>query len=331
MSLQIQTMRKRFAIRGQFRIARHTKTEADVVECAITDGAVAGHGEGVPYTHYGETVDSVSAQLDALPPLDTQATCTELRSLISQCLPAGAARNAIDCALWDFQAKREGQRTHSIVCSTPPRPVETALTISLDTAENMAGAARAAKTRPLLKIKLGGDGDDIARMHAVAANAPDARLIVDANESWREDNLIAMMQEASRLHVALVEQPLPAGQDQMLAQIPHPVPVCADESAHVTTDLDRLVRRYDVINIKLDKAGGLTEALTMRDRARQMGFGVMVGCMVGSSLAMAPAVLLAQDADFIDLDGPLLLAEDRKPALRYYGATVSPPEPTLWG
>lgn len=322
---------QRFAIRGQFRIARGARTEADVVECSIEDGAVRGRAECVPYARYDETIDSVRDQIESLPPLDAAAPCAELRAIVTETLPAGAARNAVDCALWDFQAKREGQRTHMTVCNTPPRPVETALSISLDTPEDMASAARAANHRPLLKIKLGGDGDDIARMHAVTANARDARVIVDANESWTEDMLVPMMEEAARLHVALVEQPLPVGRDQMLAEIPHPVPICADESAHVTADLDNLGRLYDVINIKLDKAGGLTEALAMRNRARQMGFGVMIGCMVGSSLAMAPAVLLAQDADYIDLDGPLLLAEDRKPALNYFGATVSPPEPALWG
>jgi len=330
-SLTMNANAQSFPINGRFRIARGARTEAHVIECVIGDGMATGHAECVPYAHYGETVDSVIEQIAGLPPLDAQLTCDELRAIVDQSLPAGAARNAIDCALWDLAAKRSGTPVHALVCRHPPRPVETAVTLSLDSPDNMADAARGAKNRRLLKMKLCGDDLDIARMHAVAANAPDARLIVDANESWREDNLVAMMEEAAQLHVALVEQPLPAGADAKLAEIPHPVPVCADEAAHVTADLERLGRLYDVVNIKLDKTGGLTEALRMRDRARQMGFGIMVGCMVGTSLAMAPAVLLAQDADFVDLDGPLLLARDRKPALHYYGATVSPPRSALWG
>ncbi|MBO6636789.1 MAG: dipeptide epimerase [Roseitalea sp.] len=330
-SLSLIARAETFPIDGRFRIARGERTHAHVVACTLDDGTHSGQGECVPYARYDETIDGVIAQLEALTPLDASAACEDLRITLAAALPPGAARNAVDCALWDLGAKRSAARVHTLVCRHPPRPVETALTLSLDTPENMADAARAANKRHLLKMKLGGDDDDIARMHAVTANARDARIVVDANESWREDNLIAMMEEAARLHIALVEQPLPVGKDDILAHIPHPVPVCADESAHTSADLDTLGRLYDVVNIKLDKAGGLTEALAMRDKARTMGFGVMVGCMVGTSLAMAPAVLLAQDADFIDLDGPLLLARDRKPALHYYGSTVSPPEPALWG
>ncbi|WP_306049710.1 N-acetyl-D-Glu racemase DgcA [Oceaniradius stylonematis] len=330
-SLSLTASAESFPIDGRFRIARGERSHAHVIACTLDDGTHSGHGECVPYAHYGETVDGVIAQLESLPALDASAPCDRLRIDLASALPPGAARNAVDCALWDLDAKRSGRRVHALVCRHPPRPVETALTLSLDTPEYMADAARAANKRHLLKMKLGGDEADIARMHAVTANARDARIIVDANESWREDNLIAMMEEAARLHIALVEQPLPVGEDAILGRIPHPVPVCADESAHTSADLDALGALYDVVNIKLDKTGGLTEALAMRDKARRMGFGVMVGCMVGTSLAMAPAVLLAQDADFIDLDGPLLLARDRKPALHYYGSTVSPPEPALWG
>ena len=330
-TLAIKTTARSFPIDGRFRIARGARTRAQVVECVIADGKATGRSECVPYARYGETPESVAGQIAGLPRIEAGASCEEVRATIAASLPAGAARNAVDCALWDLAAKRSGTRVHARVCGSPPRPVETALTLSLDTPENMADAARAANMRPLLKIKLGGDADDTARMHAVTANAHEARIIVDANESWNEDNLIGMMEEAARLHIALIEQPLPAGRDAILADIPHPVPICADESAHISADLDALAGLYDVVNIKLDKAGGLTEALAMRDRARAMGFGVMVGCMVGTSLAMAPAVLLAQDADYIDLDGPLLLARDRRPALRYCGSTVSPPEPALWG
>ena len=319
-------------LRSTFRISRGARTHATVVVCTLTSEGLSGHGECVPYARYGETVASVTAQLASLPPIDSDACGTiELHRLIATQLPPGAARNAIDCALWDLEAKRLHRRVHTMVCEGPPRPLVTAYTLSLDTPEAMADAARASADRHVLKIKLGGDRDDIARMHAVAANAPNSRLIVDANESWSEDNLGEFMIEAARTRVALVEQPLPAGKDAILAAIPHPVPICADESAHVTADLEDLGGRYDVVNIKLDKTGGLTEALAMRERARQLGFGVMIGCMVGTSLAMAPAVLLAQDADFVDLDGPLLLSHDRNPALHYYGSTVSPPEPALWG
>ena len=319
-------------VRGTFRIARGARTHATVVVCTVRGGGMTGHGECVPYARYGETVESVTAQLASLPPIDSDACGSlELHHMIAGLLPPGAARNAIDCAIWDLQAKRLHRRVHTMVCEGPPRPLVTAYTLSLNTPEAMADSARVVADRAVLKIKLGGDRDDIARMHAVAANAPGARLIVDANESWTEDNLTEFLVEAARLRVALVEQPLPAGKDAILSTIPHPVPICADESAHVTADLEELGGRYDFVNIKLDKAGGLTEALAMRERARQLGFGVMIGCMVGTSLAMAPAVLLAQDADFVDLDGPLLLASDRSPALHYYGSTVSPPEPALWG
>lgn len=324
--------REAFSIAGEFRIARGAKTEAEVIVLTLGDTQGGkrnryGVAECVPYKRYGETCDSVEAQIaaalaDTQTVDDMQAACEKMR--------AGAARNAVDCALWDLRAKQSSTFVHTSVCAAPPRPVQTAFTLSLDTPEKMADAARRAAHRGLIKIKLGGD-DDIACMHAVVANAPDSDIIVDANEGWTGDKLSIMMREAARLHIALVEQPLPVDDDAMLARIPHPVPICADESAHVTDDLQSLCGRYDVVNIKLDKAGGLTEALKMRRQARELGFGVMVGCMVGTSLAMAPAVLLAQDADYIDLDGPLLLARDRSPALHYYGELVSPPEPALWG
>ncbi len=331
-SVSVSVAVEEWPLRVPFRISRGARTKATVVVCTVEGGGMQGHGECVPYARYGETVESVMDEIRSLPPVDLAACGTmELHQALLTMLPPGAARNAIDCALWDLNAKRGHRHVYTMVCEGPPRPLVTALTLSLDTPEAMADAARVVADRSLLKIKLGGDRDDIARMHAVVANAPNSRLIVDANESWTEDNLTEFLLEAARLHVALVEQPLPVGKDAILATIPHPVPICADESAHVTTDLDGLGGRYDVVNIKLDKTGGLTEALTMRAKARELGFGVMVGCMVGSSLAMAPAVLLAQDADYVDLDGPLLLAADRHPALHYYGSTVSPPQPSLWG
>ncbi|MEO1746385.1 MAG: N-acetyl-D-Glu racemase DgcA [Pseudomonadota bacterium] len=333
MPLTIEVHAERFPIDGQFRISRSTKTHAEVLVCTVSDGTFKGVGECVPYTHYGETLEAVSAQvIDASAVLNT-ATATalgDLRAHLTSSLPTGAARNALDCALWDLEAKRLCEPVHHLMPGPPPRPVETAFTLSLDTPDRMADAARGASSRPLLKIKLGGD-HDVECMHAVTANAPNSDLIIDANEAWTPDRLPALMLEAARLGVALIEQPLPANADQALATMPHPVPICADESAHFAGDLAALTDRYDYVNIKLDKAGGLTEALAMRAEARRLGFGVMIGCMVGTSLAMAPAVLLAQDADYVDLDGPLLLAKDRQPGLHYYGNTVSPPETALWG
>ena len=250
---------------------------------------------------------------------------------LGEILPAGAARNALDCALWDLRAKREGRSVRAILGLTDPlAPLETAYTISLASPEEMGRQTSRHAHRPLLKIKVGGDGD-IERMHAVAQNAPSARIIVDANEAWTPADIEEKLAAAARLNVALVEQPLPAGQDTLLRDITHPVPVCADESVHLAKDLEDLVGLYDCVNIKLDKSGGLTAALALRDAARDRGFKIMVGCMVGTSLAMAPAVLLAQGADFVDLDGPLLLARDRDPALRYEGSLLYPPESSLWG
>ncbi len=317
--------RQEFPIRGEFRISRGVKTVAEVIVCQIESGGHRGHGECVPYKRYEETLESVSRQLESIETGDLDALESQTRQL-----GAGAARNALDCALWDFKAKQTGKRVETQICQSAPRPVDTAVTLSLDAPERMADAARAASSRSIIKIKLGGE-DDIACMHAVVGNAPQARIIIDANEAWTPARFPALMREASRLNIALIEQPFPAGDDEFLRQVPHPVPICADESVHTTDDIANLAGKYDFVNIKLDKTGGLTEALRMRNRARQMGFGIMVGCMVGSSLAMAPAVLLAQDADYVDLDGPLLLSKDRSPALHYYGSTVSPPERSLWG
>lgn len=318
---------ERFPIAGSFTISRGTKTEAEVVTCTIVEAGYRGHGECVPYPRYEESVESVRASLEAISgAIEKGLTRDELQSA----MPAGAARNAVDCALWDLEAKMASQRAHHAACRMLPRPVVTAYTISLGTPEEMAAQARGASHRPLLKVKVG-SSDDYARIHAVASVAPNSRIILDANEGWTEDNIRQNLLAAAQFHVALVEQPLPAGKDAILREIPHPVPICADESVHTADSLDELEGLYDAVNIKLDKTGGLTEALNLRDQARKRGFGVMVGCMVGTSLAMAPAVLLAQEADFVDLDGPLLLARDRSPGLSYAGSLVSPPEPALWG
>ncbi|APH72119.1 N-acetyl-D-Glu racemase DgcA [Aquibium oceanicum] len=324
-SLQLET--ERFPIAGSFRISRGSKTEAEVVICTIRQGDHSGRGECVPYGRYGETVANV---LDAVEAVRGDIERGLSREELLSAMRPGAARNAVDCALWDLEAKSLGHNAHMRVCRVLPRPVVTAYTISLGDPEEMAGQARAAAERPLLKVKVGA-ANDAARIHAVASAAPNSRIILDANEGWTEDNIRENLMAAAQFHIALVEQPLPAGKDAILRDIPHPVPICADESVHTADSIPELTGLYDFVNIKLDKTGGLTAAMQLRDRARQAGFGIMVGCMVGTSLSMAPAVLLAQDADYVDLDGPLLLARDRSPALSYSGSLVSPPSPALWG
>ena len=312
-----------FALSEVFTIARGSRRAALVLSVQITRDGHTGRGECVPYARYGESHDSVMAQIASLPEGVTRA---QLQSL----LPPGAARNAVDCALWDLAAKQAGCRVWQLAGLSEPRPMITAYTLSLAAPEVMRAAAARHAHRPLLKIKLG-TPDDMPRLEAVRAGAPKARIIVDANEGWTPEVYADLAPHLLRLGVTLVEQPLPAGQDDMLAEIARPLPVCADESCHDRESLPALGGKYDMVNIKLDKTGGLTEALALRDTARDMGFGVMVGCMVGSSLAMAPAVLVAQGASIVDLDGPLLLAEDRATALEYDAAGVHPPRPELWG
>ncbi len=318
---------ERFPLAAAFTISRGSKTEAAVLTCTVREGENAGRGECVPYARYGETLDSVRGEIEAMRAAIGRGMTRE--ALLGAMEP-GAARNALDCALWDLEARSGAGPVAQRVSSLPPRPLETAYTIPLGTPEAMAAQARAEASRPLLKVKVGTQ-DDESRIRAVAEAAPLSRIILDANEGWSGETLTRHLDIAARCRVALVEQPLPAGQDEALRGIARAVPVCADESVHTARDLDRLAGLYDAVNIKLDKAGGLTAALALRERARALGFKVMVGCMVGTSLAMAPAVLLAQDADFVDLDGPLLLARDRQPSLRYEGSTVHPPESALWG
>ncbi|MCB1383425.1 MAG: dipeptide epimerase [Notoacmeibacter sp.] len=327
MARTLSVTQESFPIAGAFTISRGAKTEAQVIHCRIAEGEVSGQAECVPYGRYGETLESVSQQILGAERLVAEGIS---RAGLMSAMPAGAARNALDCALWDLEAKLSGVPAHRSACKLPPRPVETAFTISLGDPETMASAARAAAARPLIKVKVGAEGD-INRLQAVAAAAPDSRFILDANEGWTEQNLSENLRAAAEYRVVLVEQPLPAGRDAMLRDVPHPVPVCADESVHTAEDLEGLRGLYDAVNIKLDKTGGLTAALELRERAHELGFAVMVGCMVGTSLAMAPAVLLAQSADFVDLDGPLLLARDRQPALRYSGSIIAPPGASLWG
>ena len=316
-----------FPIAGRFVIARGAKTDAHVVVVTLEADGQRGRGECVPYARYGESVETVLAQIAGVAG-EVEAGCD--RAALQALLPAGAARNAVDCALWDLEAKRTGVPAFARAALEAPVPTVTAFTISVGTPDEMEAAARVASERPLLKIKLAGDGD-IARLRAVRLGAPHARLIVDANEAWPESNLERMIAACAEAGVVLIEQPLPAGADARLAKVEHLVPICADESVHDRSGLAALRERYDAVNIKLDKTGGLTEALALAADAERLGFAVMVGCMVATSLAMAPALLLAPRARFVDLDGPLLLAQDRPDGLIYQGSLVHPPKPALWG
>jgi L-alanine-DL-glutamate epimerase-like enolase superfamily enzyme len=322
-ALQVKAAVATWPIAGTFVISRGAKREAVVVVAEVSDGISVGRGECTPYPRYGETVDGVCAAIAA-------ARGVKSRAELLQRMPPGAARNALDCALWDWEAKRAGTSAAALAGLPALRPVTTAYTLSLGAPEEMAAKAAAARAMPLLKLKLGGPGDG-ERMRRVRAARPDARLIVDANEAWTPADLPGLMAVAAEVGIEVVEQPLPAGADAALADVKREVAVCADESVHTRADLANLARRYDAINVKLDKAGGLTEALALAAAARAAGLGIMVGCMVATSLAMAPALLLAQTADWVDLDGPLLLARDRQPGLRYDGALVHPPTPELWG
>lgn len=316
-----------FPIRGHFTISRGSKTVAEVITARIFEGEVCGWAESVPYKRYGETLESVQAQIEAVRP-QIEAGCS--RSELSRLLPPGAARNAIDCALWDLEARQCGMHAWQVAGLKEPQPVTTAYTLSLDTPEAMAAAARAAPGTDLLKLKLGGS-EDLARLRAVREAVPHARLIVDANEGWTFDLLEQLAPTCAELGVVLIEQPLPAADDHLLTRGRYPVSICADESCHTASDIERLADRYDAVNIKLDKTGGLTEAIQTLEQARAHDLDIMVGCMVGSSLAMAPAVLLTPYATFVDLDGPLLLAEDRSPSLCYQHGQIVPARSGLWG
>lgn len=321
--MEIAVSADSFRLAEAFTIARGSRTEARVLTVRVSDGDAVGWGECVPYARYGESPESVTAQIARLPAGLTRGRLQEL-------LPPGAARNAVDCALWDLLAKRAGKRVWELAGLPAPEPLTTAFTLSLDTPERMQAVAERHAHLPLLKIKLG-TPDDMPRLEAVRRGAPRSRIIVDANEGWTEEIYADLAPHLVRLGVELVEQPLPAAADEALAEIARPLPVCADEACHDRASLADLAGKYDFVNIKLDKAGGLTEALALRDVAHAQGYRIMVGCMVGSSLAMAPAVLVAQGAEVVDIDGPLLLTEDRAHPLRYVGARVHPPDQKLWG
>ncbi|MGV0879840.1 N-acetyl-D-Glu racemase DgcA [Martelella sp. FLE1502] len=316
-----------FPVAGSFTISRGSRTEIRVVTVTLTDGAHTGRGESVPYARYGETVDGVIADILSLEAeiragLDREALQTRMKP--------GAARNALDCAFWDYEAKSSGKPVWQRAGLQKPGPLTTAYTISLGEPEKMRAQAAKNAHRPLLKVKLGTD-DDLGRIEAVRAGAPDSTIIVDANEGWSVEAYQALAPALVRLGVALVEQPLPAGDDEALRHIDRPLPVCADESCHARPSLADLKGKYDAINIKIDKTGGLTEALLLKQEAEAMGFQIMIGCMLGTSLAMAPAMLVAEGAAFVDLDGPLLLAQDRANAIRFDGSVMHPAEPVLWG
>jgi L-alanine-DL-glutamate epimerase-like enolase superfamily enzyme len=315
-------------IKGSFRISRGAKTESEVVVVEITDGRTTGRGEGDPYPRYGEAVSGVVADIEKLrSDIEQGLTRVELQKR----LPAGAARNAVDCALIDWEAKASGKSAADLLGLPAPLPVRTAFTLSLDTPEAMAHAAAiAAQTYRTIKLKIAGAGD-LERVEAVRTSAPSARLIVDANEGWSLDDLNRLPPELARLGVALIEQPLKAGEDDALLGFKSPVSLCADESCHTRADLPRIIGRYSHINIKLDKAGGLTEAVALAQEATAAGLKLMIGCMVSTSLSIAPAMLLARLAELVDLDGPLWLARDRTPGLVYRGDELLPPTRELWG
>ena len=324
---RLRVVRQSWKLAQPFAISRGSRTTAEVVVAEIFDGDFRGRGECVPYPRYGESVDGVVRALEGM----AGAVFSGLdREALQAAMPAGAARNALDAAFWDLDAKRAARRVADLAGIGPLLPVVTAYTLSLDSPDNMAAAAGAQRNRPLLKLKLTGDGD-VERVRAVRRAAPTSRLIVDANEGWSERHLTEVMPVLAEFGVELIEQPLPAGADDVLAHVPHPIPVCADEACHTRADLDRLAGKYDAVNIKLDKSGGLTEALALAAEARRRGFSVMVGCMIGTSLSMAPAMLVAQQARIVDLDAPLLLASDRAHGLFYDGSTLYPPEAALWG
>lgn len=318
---------ERWPIAGSFTISRGAKTEAHVVTVTLSDGTHEGRGECVPYPRYEETVPQVVAALEAQRSrIESGITHEEIPSLLAP----HAARNALDCALWDLRAKQQGKPVWQIAGLPEPKPVVTAYTLSLDTPDAMGEAAAKASLRPLLKLKLGREGD-AERLKLIRRNAPESRLIVDANEGWTPDTLAAMLEACAEANVELVEQPLPAGNDEALRSISRAVTVCADESVHGLDTLDDLAGKYDAINIKLDKTGGLTPAIALTHAAQARKLKIMVGCMLATSLAMAPAMLLTPYADVVDLDGPLLLKQDRDPAIRFEGSTMHPPPASLWG
>ena len=324
--LLIEACEEIWPLKKVFQISRGSHTEAQVVVVTVANDEHIGRGEGVPIKRYAQSVESVLAQIESI-----KAEKKLDRQRLQQLLPAGAARNALDCALWDLEAKTSGKRVWELANVPIVLEVETSFTISLDTPEKMAAAAAVAAGLPILKLKLQGDDLDLARVKGVRESAPAARLLIDANESWSPEHYRKIVPEIHELGAELIEQPFPANADEVLETLDHPIPVCADESCHTTADLRRLTNRYEMINVKLDKTGGLTEALRLCDRARDSGFKLLIGCMVCTSLGIAPARLLASNADLVDLDGPLLLGRDREHGLAYTNGRLALPSAQLWG
>jgi len=319
---------ERWPIAGEFRISRGAKTEAVVVVAELREGGLLARGECTPYARYGETPDGVLAAIEAMAGGIANGLT---RKALQTAMPPGAARNALDCAFWDLAAKRKGQRVWQVASLEAPRPVTTAYTLSLDSPGAMAAKAADCIQYPLLKLKLAGDSLDAVRLAAIRKARPKVRLIVDANEGFRAETLPALFGMCMTAGVEMIEQPLPQSDDAELAALQRPTPVCADESAHTASGVAALANRYDAVNIKLDKTGGLTEALAMKVEAQAAGLKIMIGCMIATSLAIAPAMLLTRGADWVDLDAPLLLAKDRQPGLLYDGSRVAAPEADLWG
>lgn len=324
--LRIEAKEEVWPLKEVFRISRGSCTEARVVVVTVSDGKHVGRGEGVPIKRYNQTCASVIAHIEAI-------KCEKNldRQRLQKLLPAGAARNALDCALWDLEAKISGKRVWELANMPVVEQVETSFTISLDAPDKMAAGAKAAAALPILKLKLGGNDLDLPRVEAVREATPNTRLLIDANESWSPDHYRKIVSALKKLDVGLIEQPFPADADEVLETLDHPIPICADESCHTTVDLPRLKNRYEVVNVKLDKTGGLTEALRLCERARESGFKLLIGCMVGTSFGMAPARLLASAAEWVDLDGPLLLARDREHGLAYTNGRIGLPSSQLWG
>jgi L-Ala-D/L-Glu epimerase len=324
--LKIEAKAEIWPLSHPFRISRGSRTDVHVIVLSVTDGQYTGRGEAVPIARYNQSPATVLAQIESIEHVGDFD-----RDELQQLLPPGAARNALDCALWDLEAKRSGKRAWELANIPIVDEVETSFTISLDTPEQMANAAAAAAKLPILKLKLGGDDADVARVQAVRAAAAKARLLIDANESWSPRHYQNIVPALSELGVELIEQPFSAGTDEVLEILDHPIPICGDESCHTTADLPRLKNRYEVINVKLDKTGGLTEALDLCRRARESHFKILIGCMVCTSLSIAPARLLASNADWLDLDGPLLLARDHDHGLHYQNGRIGMPTSELWG
>jgi L-alanine-DL-glutamate epimerase-like enolase superfamily enzyme len=325
-SLVLDAQEQSWPLDKPFRIARGTRTEARVVVVTVTDGHYTGRGEATPSARYGQSAASVLAQIESI-----KSEKSLDRQQIQKLLPAGAARNALDCALWDLEAKISGKRAWELANMPIVPEVETSFTISLDAPAAMAEAARANADAPMLKLKLSGDNLDLSRVESVREAAPAARLLIDANESWSPSHYRNIVPALNELGVELIEQPFPSDADEVLETLDHPVPVCADESCHTSADLPHLTNRYEALNVKLDKTGGLTEALLLSERAREDGFKLLIGCMVCTSLGIAPARLLTSTADYVDLDGPLLLAGDRHHGLSYHGGKIGIPSRELWG